>query len=109
MGMTISSARNATEGRRSVNGRTCSARARILLPPRSLHLAGAARRPVGAPALRVGVGDRLLDQWRLLVEHGLDRLVLQNDPNERIHERVVELVALGAETEGQLDDLGVLA
>src|SRR5947209_6980245 len=107
MGMTISSARKATEGRRSVNGRTCSARARIPSPLRSLHLAGTTRRPIGAPALRVGVGDRFLHERRLLIEHGLDRLALQDDPYERIYERVVELVALGAEPDGQRDDLGV--
>src|SRR5438309_7707283 len=72
-------------------------------PLRSLHLAGTTRRPIRTPAFRVGVGDRLLDQRRLLVQHGLDRLVLQDDPNKRVYEGVVELVALGAESDGQRD------
>src|SRR3989442_8697198 len=108
IGMRMRSARNATAGRRSANGRSRSARARILPPPRSLHLARAARRPVGAPALRVRIGDRLLDDGALLVQHGLDRLVLHDDPHERVRDRGVELSALRAEPDRQRNDLGVL-
>src|SRR6266480_3703947 len=80
IGMTIKRVRNAMVGRRSANGRNRSVRVRIssLSPPllfRSLHLAGAARRSVGTPALDVAVVHRLLNDRRLLVEHGLNGLV----------------------------------
>src|SRR3989440_8061477 len=104
IGMTIRSVRNAMVGRRSANGRNRSVRVRIsslspLLLFRSLHLAGAARCSVGTPALDVAVVHRLLDDRRLLVEHRLNGLVLHNDPDERVGDRLIELAAFGAEAD----------
>src|SRR5438874_9917062 len=112
IGMTIRSVRNAMVGRRRANGRNRSVRVRISSPSpsalSSLHLAGAGRRSIGAPALDVAVVHRFLDDRRLLVEHGLNGLVLHDDPHERVGDRLVELTALRAEADRQRNDLRVL-
>src|SRR5438105_6513084 len=112
IGMTIRSVRNAMVGRRSANGRNRSVRVRISSPLafalRSLHLAGAGRSTVRAPALDVPVIHGLLDDRRLLVEHGLNGLVLHDDPHERVGDRLVELTALRAEADRQRNDLRFL-
>src|SRR5881409_2014561 len=111
IGMTMSSARKASEGRRSANGRNRSVRVPMSPPfsgPTSFHLAGTARSPVGTPALRVGLVDRLLNERALLVEHRLDWLAFDRDPYECVRDRLVEIVALGTQPHRQRHYLGVL-
>src|SRR5207247_10008222 len=112
MGMTIRSARNAIEGRRSANGRNPSMRVRNFSSfssgPRSLHLAGTARRSVRTPAFRVCFCDRLLHKDRLLAQYCVDRLVLDDDADEGVGNRLVEIIALRAQSDRQGNDLGIL-
>src|SRR5438067_2519475 len=68
---------------------------------RLLDLAWPITRRIWWPTASLGVVEDALEDLRLVVEHGLNRLALEDDPAERVEEDLVQLAVLRAQPDRQ--------